>query len=113
MGRFYKVTFVTFAKKHLPELCERLSVGQNIIVQVANNEQLDNPNEEYVVGKIEGKAIKLEGGHAVQCISKRMTELFMCAGIMLFLQKRTWVMIDFIKKEPHEIQSLKDAGVLK
>ena len=37
--------------------------------------------------------------HTVQCISKRMTGLFMCAGIIVFIQERTRVLIDFIKRE--------------
>ena len=50
------------ARNPLPEFCEKLSVGQNIIVRVANNERSDNPDEEYFVGKIEGKAMTLEEG---------------------------------------------------
>ena len=48
------------ARIPLPDFCEGLSVGENMIVRVSNNEKEDNPDEEYFVAKIKEKAIKLE-----------------------------------------------------
>ena len=39
---------------------KRLSLGKNIIVQVCNEERADNPDEDYFVGKVEEKAMKVE-----------------------------------------------------
>ena len=48
------------AKNPLPNFCEGLSVGENIIVWVSNEAKEDNPGEEYFVTKIKEKAVKLE-----------------------------------------------------
>ena len=40
--------------------CEGLSVGDNILVWVSEEEKADNPDEEYGVAKIEQKAMNLE-----------------------------------------------------
>ena len=48
------------ARNPLPEFCEELSIGDNIIVRVSKEEKADNPDEEYFVAKIEEKAVKLE-----------------------------------------------------
>ena len=48
------------ARNPLPEFCQELKVGQNIIVRVSNDEKDDNPDEEYFVAKIQEKARKLE-----------------------------------------------------
>ena len=48
------------ARNPLPEFCEGLNVGDNIIVRVSNEEKAANPDEEYFVAKIEEKAVKLE-----------------------------------------------------
>ncbi len=50
------------SRNPLPEFCNKLSMGQNIIVWVANNERLDNPDKDYCVVKTEGWATKLEEG---------------------------------------------------
>ena len=48
------------ARNPLPEFCEALTVGKDIIVRVSNDEKDDNPDEDYFVARIEEKAIKLE-----------------------------------------------------
>ena len=48
------------ARNPLPEFCEGLIVGENIVVRVSNEEKEDNPDEEYFVAKVKEKAIKLE-----------------------------------------------------
>ena len=48
------------ARNPLPEFCERLCVGKNIVVRVSNEEKADNLDEDYFVAKIERKAMKLE-----------------------------------------------------
>ncbi len=48
------------ARNPLPEFCKGLSVGDNIIVRVAEEEKESNPDEVYFVAKIEEKAVKLE-----------------------------------------------------
>jgi len=48
------------ARNPLPDFCEGLSVGENIIVRVSNDEKDENPDEEYFVAKIEEKAKQLE-----------------------------------------------------
>ena len=37
-----------------------MSVGENLIVRVSNEDKIDNPDEEYFVAEIKEKAIKLE-----------------------------------------------------
>ena len=48
------------ARNPLPEFCNELKVGQNIIVRVSDEEREDNPDEEYFVAKIKGKVKQLE-----------------------------------------------------
>ena len=44
----------------LPEFCERLKAGSNVIVRVSEDEREFNPGEDYFIAKVEGKAKKLE-----------------------------------------------------
>ena len=44
----------------LPEFCNELKVGQDIIVCVFDEEREDNPGKECFVAKIEGKAKEME-----------------------------------------------------
>jgi len=48
------------ARNPLPEFCEKLKVGENIIARIAEEEKSYNPDEEYFVAKIEERAKKLE-----------------------------------------------------
>jgi len=50
------------ARNPLPEFCNGLSVRDNIIVRVHNDERANNPDEEHFVAKIEKKARKLDEG---------------------------------------------------
>jgi hypothetical protein len=48
------------ARNPLPEFCESLKIGTNVVVRVSAEERSENPDEEYFVAKIEEKAKKLE-----------------------------------------------------
>ena len=48
------------ARNPLPSFCEELTIGQNVIVRVRDDERATNPDEDYFVGKIEKKPLKLD-----------------------------------------------------
>lgn len=48
------------ARNPLPEFCESIAVGENIVVRQATEERLENPNEAWFLAKVEEKPKKLE-----------------------------------------------------
>ena len=48
------------ARNPLPDFCEQMSVRNNIIVRMAEEERLENPGEEWFVARVEEKPRKLE-----------------------------------------------------
>ena len=96
-------------------------MGQNIIVRVANNERLDNPDEDYFVAKIEEKAIKLEEGGTYSAVYYKKNDWLVYMHWYNFVPSRKnrnndrfynkgdvqWIPCGSI------IQSLKEAVVLK
>ena len=48
------------ARNPLPSFCEESTIGQNVIVRVRDDERATNPDEDYFVGKIEKKPLKLD-----------------------------------------------------
>ena len=48
------------ARNPLPEFCTGLKIGSNVVARIAEEERAMNPNEEYFVAKIEGRAKKTD-----------------------------------------------------
>ena len=48
------------ARNPLPEFCTGLKIGSNVVAQIAEEERAMNPDEEYFVAKIEGRAKKID-----------------------------------------------------
>jgi len=88
------------ARNPLPEFCEGLSIGDNIIVRVSKEEKADNPDEEYFVAKIEDKAVKLEEAGTYSAVKfKKMIGLFLCDGMNLSLRRKTDEAIGSIRRD--------------
>lgn len=57
------------ARNPLPEFCNNLKVGDNIVVRVAEEEQELNPNEHYFVARIVEKAKQLEEAETYSAVN--------------------------------------------
>ena len=76
-----------------------MKVGENVIVRVANEERLLNPDEEYFVAKIEQDVLQLnEAGTSSTVAFKKVTGLFLCVGIFWVLQRQTGKETDSTEK---------------
>ena len=62
------------ARNPLPEFCMSLSVGENVIIRVSDEERNDNPNEEYFVAKVEGEVKKLDEDGVYSAVPFRIND---------------------------------------
>jgi hypothetical protein len=72
------------ARNPLPDFCEGLTVGNNIVVRISNDERADNPDEEYFVAKIEERAKKLDEAGTYSAVQYRKGDWIVFARWYVF-----------------------------
>ena len=77
------------ARNPLPEFCKKLKVGDNVIVRVANEERLLNPDEEYFVAKVEQDAMQLNEAGTYSTVAFKKNDWIVSVNWYIFAPTKT------------------------
>ena len=77
------------ARNPLPGFCEKLKVSNNVILRVANQERLLNPDEGYGVAKVEQEAIQVNEAGTDSTVEFKKNDYIVSVNWCIFAPTRT------------------------